>query len=78
MKRIFTAFLLPMLLITLLSGVQTAFAQKHVVEEITEGKEYWLGLPFCGREQNEAIRGDYPIAIWISSKVDTRATVEDE
>lgn len=52
-------------------------SQGHTVEEITEGKEYWFGLPFCGREANEAIRGDHPIAIWISSKVDTRATVSD-
>jgi len=49
----------------------------QATEEITEGKEYWLGLPFCGREVNEAIRGDNPIEIWISSKVKCVATVSD-
>lgn len=77
MKRFFTFLVIPALLMTLLSVFQPIMAQRQVVEEITEGKEYWLGLPLCGREQNEAIRGDYPIALWISSKVDTRATVSD-
>ena len=46
-------------------------------ESINDGTEFWIGLPLVGREVNEAIRGDYPIAIWISSKVDTRATISD-
>jgi hypothetical protein len=66
------------MIISFFASVQYVYSQKQVVEEITDGKEYWLGLPLCGREQNEAIRGDYPIAIWISSKVDTRARVEDQ
>lgn len=77
MKRLSTALLLPLFLLSFFSSLQFAIAQKTVHEEITEGKEYWLGLPFCGRETNEAIRGDYPIALWISSKVDTRAMVTD-
>lgn len=52
-------------------------SEEIIKDEITEGKEYWLGLPHCNREAGEAIRGNYPIAIWISSKVDTRATIED-
>ncbi len=78
MKRTFTTVFIPILLLSFLTSIGTVFAQKQVTEEITEGKEYWLGLPLCGREQNEAIRGDYPIAIWISSKVDTRAKVIDQ
>ncbi len=78
MKRFCTTSFMILLLISFLSTLQFAYSQKQVVEEITEGKEYWFGLPFCGREDNEAIRGDYPIAIWISSKVDTRARVEDQ
>jgi hypothetical protein len=46
-------------------------------ESITEGKEFWIGLPLVGREANEAIRSDHPIAIWITSRVDTRATISD-
>ncbi|MCX7737249.1 MAG: choice-of-anchor D domain-containing protein [Candidatus Kapabacteria bacterium] len=60
----------------LFSGLQS-FAQPLIQEEITEGREYWFGLPYCAREDGEAIRGQYPILIWISSKVDTRATVSD-
>jgi hypothetical protein len=54
--------------------VQTASAQN---QEIIEGKEYWLGLPHCKMLQPEPIKGEYPIVIWISSKVDTKATVTD-
>jgi hypothetical protein len=64
------------LLFILLSA--STFAQKQTIETITGGYEYWLGLPFAAREQNESIRGDYPVAIWITSKYDTRASVEDQ
>ena len=52
-------------------------SQEITKEEITEGREYWFGLQHCNREAGEAARGAYPIAIWISSKVDTKATVFD-
>ena len=78
MKRLLTSFFLSVMIISFFTSVQFAYSQKQVLEEITEGKEYWLGLPFCGREQTEAIRGNDPIAIWISSKVDTRARVIDQ
>ena len=68
---------LMLLIFTLFVSYQCLLAQKQTVEEITDGKEYWIGFPLCGKEINEAIRGQFPMAIWISSKVDTRAKVED-
>ena len=45
-------------------------------EEITEGTEFWFGMPWCGRHSTEAVRfGTYPIEIWVSSKVDTKFTI---
>ena len=78
MKRS-TSTLLRLFLMLCISLVFTLplISQEISKEEITEGKEYWFGLPHCNREAGEAIRGAYAIAIWISSKVDTRATVED-
>lgn len=45
--------------------------------EIADGKEYWFGLPHCMRSSDESVRwGIYPIELWLSSKVDTKATIE--
>ena len=46
-------------------------------ESYSTGTDFWIGLPLVGREASEAIRGDYPIAIWITSQVDTRVTISD-
>jgi len=69
--RIFT------ILLFILTGL-TAIAQEQTIETITGGKEYWFALPLAGREQNESIRGDFPVAIWISSKVNTRVKIEQQ
>ncbi len=48
-------------------------------QEITEGKEYWLGIPHCRLAPNEPIRfGEYPIMLWLSSKVNTTAKITAE
>ena len=47
-------------------------------QEITEGTEYWFGIPYSKMKEFEFIRnGTYPIVIWISSKVDTKATLSE-
>jgi hypothetical protein len=39
-------------------------------EDIVDGKEYWVGIPNCKRDQSENVRwGTYPIELWVSSKV---------
>jgi hypothetical protein len=40
--------------------------------EITEGTEFWFGLPYCKKNKLEFALGMYPIEIWISSKYDTK------
>ncbi|HPO63710.1 MAG TPA: T9SS type A sorting domain-containing protein [Candidatus Kapabacteria bacterium] len=46
-------------------------------QEATEGREFWFGLPHCMKSSDEPIRwGTYPVQIWLSSKVDTKATIE--
>ncbi len=45
-------------------------------EEITHGLEYWVGIPHCRKSAGEPIRfGEFPIMLWLSSKVNTQATV---
>lgn len=44
--------------------------------EITEGTEFWFGLPYCKTNKLEFALGMYPIEIWISSKYDTKATIK--
>ncbi len=45
-------------------------------QEITEGREYWLAIPHCRLAPNEPIRwGEYPIMLWLSSKVNTTAKI---
>ena len=42
-------------------------------DQITEGTEFWFGIPHCLRDKNEPVRwGIYPIELWVSSKVDTK------
>lgn len=43
--------------------------------EITDGTEYWLGLPHCAKAAGEPYRGEAPIMLWVSSKHNTIATV---
>lgn len=43
-------------------------------KEITEGKEFFFGIPHCDIEAGEGARGT-PVQLWLSSKVTTRATV---
>lgn len=45
-------------------------------QEITEGKEFWFGLPYCKKNKLEFALGMYPIEIWISSKYDTKARIK--
>jgi len=47
------------------------------LKEYGEGREFYLAIPHIAREAGEPIRGNYPIAIWVSSRVDTRVTVRD-
>lgn len=50
------------------------YAEEERVE-ITAGKEYWLGIPHCRKEDNEPHRGDHAMVIWLSSQVETKATI---
>ncbi len=63
-------------LILFMSAVIPLVSQQNK-SEITEGREYWLGVPHIKLLQAEAIRGDFPVALWISSKVNTQATITD-
>lgn len=60
-------------------GLTNAWSQtKMVKQEITEGKEFWFGIPLCWLDPNgEGLRGDGPVCVWISSKVNTRGYLED-
>ncbi len=65
-------YFISLLLLINYSGTPTAlFAQG----QITEGREFWLGIPHVKKEANEPYRGTYAVAIWISSQVETQATV---
>lgn len=67
--------------VILLSVFAVSFArsQNMVKEEITEGKEFWFGIPLCWLDpvSPDGIRGEGPICIWLSSKVDTKGYLED-
>ncbi len=65
MKKI-TLFVFLMLL-----SVSSVFSQ-----EITEGREFWFGLPYCKKINAENPRGMYPVYLWLSSKYDTKATIK--
>ncbi|MGQ9819800.1 MAG: choice-of-anchor D domain-containing protein [Candidatus Kapaibacteriales bacterium] len=48
-------------------------------EDITEGKEFWFGIPLCWLDPvtPDGTRGEGPICIWISSKTKTTGYLED-
>ena len=47
--------------------------------QITDGREYWLGIPHCLRDRSEPVRwGIYPIELWLSSKVPTNVYIESK
>ena len=71
-------FLLAFML--LFTSVPSVFSQEDDDRgEITEGTEYWFGIPHCRKLPAETFRnGEYPIMMWIYSKRNTQATVTDE
>jgi hypothetical protein len=55
----------------------TAPALSSDDEEISEGTEYWFGIPHCSKSSDESVRwGEFPIELWITSKVPTNFTIE--
>jgi hypothetical protein len=73
LKTIFAVILVSII------AFSNAFGQKMTRQEITEGKEFYFGVPLCWLDPaGEGLRGNAgPILIWISSKVDTKGFVED-
>jgi hypothetical protein len=63
---------LPILILLILAGTPVLSQS-----EITEGTDYWFGIPYAKFKQPEEIRGDSPIVVWISSKVNTVAHVQN-
>lgn len=43
-------------------------------KEITEGREFYFGIPHCDIQSGEGARGN-PVQLWLSSKVSTMVTV---
>lgn len=71
MQKFLSKSFLIIFLLSLLSSF--SYSLKAQDSEITEGREYWFGLPYCKMLQHENLRGDIPpIAIWVSSKFDTK------
>jgi hypothetical protein len=53
------------------------FSQADTGHEITDGTEYWFCVPHCKKSSNEPVRwGNFPIQLWISSKVITKGYYE--
>ncbi len=76
LTRFFSVFILFFALV--FNFIARADNTKPVREEITEGREFWFGVPLCWLDPNgEGLRGDGPICIWLSSKVNTRGYIED-
>lgn len=73
MKKLFTV------IISLLLPSLALLSQDMKTGEITDGREYWFGLPYCkiSVQNPEPIRGEFPIAVWISSKVKTTAKISE-
>ncbi len=44
-------------------------------QQLIDSTEYWFALPYCKIKTPEYLRGDYPVLIHISSKVNTKATL---
>jgi hypothetical protein len=38
---------------------------------VSEGKQFWFGIPYCKIKQTEPIRDDYPVYVWILSEYNT-------
>lgn len=73
LDKLLRVFLISILFIT--SSIQILANQN----EVTEGREYWIGVPHCRTVMGEPIRfGEYPIMLWMSSKVNTTARVTAE
>ncbi|HPI19410.1 MAG TPA: choice-of-anchor D domain-containing protein [Candidatus Kapabacteria bacterium] len=70
MQKFLSKSFLIIFILSLLSGF--SYSLKAQDTEITEGREYWFGLPYCKMKQHENIRGDAPIVMWLSSKFDTK------
>lgn len=62
-------------LITLFLLLTCFNAPAQSTGQITEGKEFWLAIPHVKKEANEPYRGQYAMVMWISSQVETQATV---
>ncbi len=67
--------ILPVFIIALFAIPNEVTFAQETSGEILGGTEYWLGVPHCRKETNEPIRGDYPVVLWLSSKVETSAEV---
>jgi len=62
------------ILVLLLSSIPL-FSQEDT--QITDGNEYWFGVPHCKKSSTEQVRwGSSPIQLWISSKVITKGYYE--
>ena len=46
-------------------------------DDIVDGVEYWFGIPHCGKAYDEEVRWKpYAIQLWVTSKYDTKFTLE--
>ncbi|MDQ1265418.1 MAG: type sorting protein [Bacteroidota bacterium] len=76
-KKFSILFLLLFTFILILPNQEVNAQAEEDQGQITEGTDYWFGLPECGRDRAEAVRwGTYPVELWLSSKVYTHATIE--
>ena len=53
-----------------------SYAQ-HNLKRVSEGKEFWFSIPLINGGRGEVTRGDYPISIWVSSRINTNLIIED-
>ncbi len=75
MRKLYHLLLLSAVALCMLgASAKTAFAQTTTVE-ITEGREFYFGIPHCKRPTGEGARG-VPIQLWVGSKIDNTVTVE--
>lgn len=79
MKRIYTNYLkIQHRLILLLFFVILLSCNALSQQGITEGKDFWFGIPHNNGVTGEGLRwGTQPVEIWISSRVTTKAVIED-
>lgn len=74
MKQLYHLIVRSAVLLCILgSFAATALAQQKV--EITEGREFYFGIPNCKKPTGEGARG-VPIQLWVGSKVDNTVTIE--